>query len=410
MNRSKDVQEVSVPVGTPHQIVRMKQVSVIMMGPDDARRRVLAEALTRNHATVLREFSSYPNLNQVVKATGLECDVVMIDLDADPEAALDLVESVCARSSALTVMVYSRMANPDLLMRCMRVGAREFLAEPISQDTLTEALIRAAARRQELDRQKKVGAQMLVFMGAKGGAGATTVASNFALALTRESGKKVALIDLNLHLGDVALALGMRPKFSVRDALANSHRLDFDFLSTLLEVHSSGLAVLSAPEEFAPLERTEDGGLEKLLYTVQDQFAYVVVDAGSAAAVGVGSLAEISDTIYLVTQVNVPSLRNSNRVIAHLRSTMAEGRKIELVVNRYDGRRIEISQENIEKSLSVPINWKVPNDYSAVHRSQNTGIPLASENSPVSRVLLQMARAACGKVEETPKRRFGIFG
>ena len=190
MNRNRDLEEVISSVGPPQQIVRMKSVSVVMMGPDDARRRSLADALGKNHANVVREFGSYPNLNHLVKATGLNCDIVMIDLDADPETALDLVENVCARNSAVTVMVYSRMAQPELLVRCMRAGAREFLVEPVSQDALAEALIRAAARRQELDRQKKLSGQMLVFLGSKGGAGVTTLASNFALALTKESGKE----------------------------------------------------------------------------------------------------------------------------------------------------------------------------------------------------------------------------
>jgi pilus assembly protein CpaE len=381
-----------------------------MMGPDDSRRRALTEALARNHATVVREFGSYPNLNHLVKSTGLDCDIVMIDLDADPETALDLVESICARNSSLTVMVYSRSTKADVLMRCMRAGAREFLAEPVSQDALAEALIRAAARRHETDRQKKVGGQMLVFVATKGGAGVTTIASNFALALTRESGKKVALVDLNLQLGDVALSLGMKPRFSVRDALTNSHRLDAEFVSSLLDIHSSGLSVLSAPDDYWPMPNIDDGGLEKLLYILQDQFAYLVVDAGSAATLGALPVAEVADAIYVVTQVDVPSLRNSHRIISHLQSTMTNGRRLEVVLNRYDGRKADITHESIEKTLSIPVKWKVPNDYATVHRSQNVGSPLAAENSPISRVLVQMATAVCGKAEDAPKRRFSLFG
>ena len=202
----------------------------------------------------------------------------------------------------------------------------------------------------------------------------------------------------------------MKPKFSVRDALANSHRLDSEFVSTLLDIHSSGLSVLSASDEYSPAETVEDGGLEKLLYILQDQFAYLVVDGGSAAATGNLAMAELADAIYLVTQVDVPSLRNSQRVISHLQSRMPEGRRFEVVVNRYDGRKIEISQEDIEKTLFAPVKWKVPNDYPSVHRSQNTGTPLIAEKSPISKVLTQMAKAACGKDDDTPKRRFSLFG
>lgn len=406
--RNKDLED-SITVGAPQQTIRMKPASVVMMGPDDTRRRALADALGRNQATISREFGSYPNLNHLIKAIDLNCDIVMIDLDADPETALDLVENVCTRNTSITVMVYSRAAKPDLLVRCMRAGAREFLVEPILQDTLAEALIRAAARRQELDRNKKLGGQMLVFLGSKGGAGVTTLASNFALALTKESGKKVALIDLNVQLGDVALVLGMKPRFSVRDALANSHRLDAEFVSSLLDIHNSGLSVLSASDEYLPLEGLEDGGLAKLLYILQDQFAYVVVDAGPATATGSVRIGELADAIYLVTQVDVPSLRNAQRVISHLQRAMPDGRRLEVVVNRYDARKIEISPENIEKTLAAPLKWKMPNDYPSVHRSQNTGTPLIAENSAISKVVLQMAKAACGKDLDSPKKRFGLF-
>ena len=79
-------------MGSPQQVVRMKPVSVVMMGSDDVRRRALATALERNQVTMLREFGSYPNLNHLLKATGLNYDIVLIDLDSDPETALDLVE------------------------------------------------------------------------------------------------------------------------------------------------------------------------------------------------------------------------------------------------------------------------------------------------------------------------------
>jgi len=410
IDKTKRSEEVAGAVGTPQQIVRMKPVSVVILGPDDTRRRALADALGKNQATVIREFGSYPNLNHLVKATGLNCDIVMIDLDADPDIALDLVESICGRNTAVTVMVYSRIAPPDLLLRCMRAGAREFLVEPISQDALAEALIRTAARRRELDRHKKLSGQMLVFMGAKGGSGVTTVAANFALALVKESGKSVAFVDLNFQLGDASLVLGMKPEFSVVDALANSHRLDSEFVSTLLGKHSSGLSVLAAADKYSPSEPPEVDGVEKLLYILQDQFAYLVVDAGSAVATSTLPISELADVVYLVTQVDVPSLRNSQRVVAHMQSALSDGRRLEVVVNRYDGRKLEITQENIEKTLSAPVKWKVPNDYASVHKAQNTGTPMMDENTAISRVLTQMAKVACGKPLESPKRRFGIFG
>ena len=206
-------------------------------------------------------------------------DVIIVELDSDPEQALDLVEHICGTGSA-TVMVYSASTDSELLVRCMRAGAREFLTQPIAPNTIAEALGRASVRRPAAKPAKKVGGKLMVFLGAKGGSGVTTIASNFALALAKESGRSTVLVDLDLPFGDAALALGISPEFSTANALQNSDRLDSNFLTKLLIKHSSGLSVLAAPDRYTPVEASGDA-VEKLLVTARQDFEYVVVDAGS---------------------------------------------------------------------------------------------------------------------------------
>lgn len=395
---------------TPQDSLRASTLSVVLVVPEETRRGVVARALVGQQAVIMREFNAYPNIAHLAKVTDLDCDVVVIDIDGDPEVALDLVESVCSQNPALTVMAYSSKGEPELLVRCMRAGAREFLTDPLSSATLTEALIRASARRLETDRRKKVSGKMLVFLGAKGGTGVTTLASNFAIALQKESGREVALVDLDIQLGSVSLVLGLKPKFNILDALRNANRLDSDFVATLLTEHSSGLLVLAASDQYHAPASLEDGSLGKLIYILRDQFPYVVVDGGSSLGKGGDIALELADSIYIVTQVDVPSLRNANRLIAYMERMGNSQRRVEVVLNRFDPRRTEIDEERIAKALSHPLKWKVPNDFGGVRRAENTGVPLAMEDSPVSRALQQMARQACGKVSERQKkRRFGLF-
>ena len=390
--------------------IRTNALSVVLVVPDEARRRNIARAFAGQQATIAREFGSYPNLGHLSKVTDSDCDVIVIDLDSDPETALDLIESICSQNAMLTVMAYSSHGQQDLLVRCMRAGAREFLSDPLSPALLTEALIRASARRLETDRRKKVSGKLLVFLGSKGGTGVTTLASNFAIALQQESGREVALVDLDVHLGDVSLVLGITPKFTLHDALRNSARLDADFVSTLLTEHDSGVSVLAAADHYQPGTPIEDGSVGKLLYILRDQFPYVVVDAGSSLATAEQLLLELADSIYLVTQVDVPSLRNASRLISHMDQMGASQRRVEVVVNRFDPRKIEIDEERIAKVLTRPLHWKVPNDFAGARSAQNTGKPLASSDSPVMRSLRQMARVACGKPAEVgSKKKFGLF-
>ncbi len=111
----------------------------------------------------------------------------------------------------------------------MRAGAREFLTQPIAPNTIAEALVRASVRRPAARPAKKVGGKLLVFLGAKGGSGVTTIASNFAVALAQESGQSTVLIDLDLPLGDAALDLGITAQFSTANALQNFEPPGFQF-------------------------------------------------------------------------------------------------------------------------------------------------------------------------------------
>jgi pilus assembly protein CpaE len=394
---------------------RMNMLSVVLIGPDDSRRSALAKAFLEQQVTITGELGSYPNLNHLIKLTESDCDVVVVDLDGDADVALDLVENICSRNPTLTVMVYSSSQQAELLVRCMRAGARELLTEPLTAGVLIDAVVRASARRLELDRQKKVTGKVLVFRGAKGGSGATTIASNFAIALKKESGQDVALVDLNLELGDAAVLLGLKPSYSVSDALKNSSRLDQDFVSTLLAEHDSGLWVLTAPDIYGELPDAPDGTMAKLLYILRERFAYVVVDAGPSLGSAGDVVFEMADLIFLVMQVDIPSLRNARRLISHLgqqAGAPANGlSRIELVLNRYDPRKLEIDEGQITKTLALPPKWKVPNDYAGVRRSIDAGVALASGSSPVAEALHHMARAACGKqLENGKKRRWGLFG
>jgi pilus assembly protein CpaE len=387
----------------------MDALSVVLIVPQDARRRALVTALAGPQASIAREFSEYPDLEIVSKALGREYDVVIVDVDTDPEQALDLVENICVNLPLVTVMIYTSRNDTELLVRCMRAGARELLTDPLAPNAIAEALVRAAARLSEVKRFKKVTGKAFVFVGSKGGSGVTTIASNFAVFLAKESGAKVALVDMDLYLGDAALSLGMKPQFTMLDALKNEQRLDSEFVATLLSRHDSGLMVLAAPDIHTSIHPFHNASA-KVLQILKADFDYVVVDAGSS----IGHLEEVllrdADTIYLVTQVNIPALRNSHRLIPHLAGE-DRNRKLEVVLNRFDSRLTEIDESGIAKALTQPPRWKVPNDYGAVRRAQNVGIPLSAEDTGVSRALLEMARAACGKTSPpAKKKKFGLFG
>lgn len=381
-------------------------LTIALIGPDQQRRGAVAIALTGLQAGVTREFPTYPELDEVPQMLQDNYDVVIIDLDSNPEYALDLVETICT-SGTPTVMVYSSSTDSELLVRCMRAGAREFLTQPVASGTIGEALVRASVRRPTGRTVKKAPGRMFVFLGAKGGSGVTTLACNFAVSLAQETSQKTLLIDLHLPLGDAALDLGITAQYSTVNALQNSSRLDSNYLSRLLTQHSSGLAVLAAPGKFTPMQSTNED-LDKLLTVSRQEFDFVVIDAGTRLDLADSTLFEQAATIYLVTQVSIPELRNSNRLVSEFFNKT--GNKLEIVLNRYTPRSLGVDEEHITKALTRPATWRVPNDYATARRTQNTATPLSLEDSPISRVIKQMARTASGLPPATEKKKkFGIF-
>lgn len=382
-------------------------LSVALIGPDEGRRAAVAEALAGPLCGARRELTFYPDIEEAQKLIERSFDVVIVDLDSNPEVALDLVESICAKTQ-VTVMVYSAGADAELMIRCMRAGAREFLTQPFAPAKLAEALVRASARRTATRAAKKADGKLLVFWGAKGGSGVTTLATTFAVWLARESEKKVLLIDFDLPLGDASLALGISGQYSTIEALQNSHRLDGNFLNRLLIPHDSGLSVLGSPGKMVKADMSKEA-IDKLLWTARQDFDYVVIDSGSNLDLIDTALFDLDAVVYLVTEVNIPELRNANRLITEWLAT--DGRRLEIVLNRYTSSSLGVDDEHIAKALTRHAQWRIPDDHGAARKMQATPAIVALSESPVSGILRQMARAACGltALPEKKKGRLGLF-
>lgn len=388
-------------------------LTIAVIGPDEALRSSVVESLLPFSLGEIQEFSSYPpKLEDLPHLLNQTLDVILVELDTDPEYACKIMRLISNRGTA-TLMVYSRSSDleqehPAILKRCVNAGAREFFTPPFLPQAIREALERVSSRRKVAAAPKRTRGKMLLFCGAKGGAGATSIACNFAIALARLSVGKTILIDLDLPLGDIALYLGIASRYSTLDALNYSDRLDTNFLSKLVTEHSSGLAVLAAPGQLVS-SQVSHSAVNKLIFTAREMYEYVIVDAGSkfnitSAAEGIRE----AEAIYVVTQRGLPELRNANRLISQI--TSACGPKAEVILNRYESCGSDISDVDTEMALTRKASWKLSNDYQTSRRMQDTSTPIVFTDCSISRTIEQMARSVSGLPEPEKKEAWSILG
>ncbi len=390
-------------------------LTIALVGPHHDSRNEMARALVASGAKEVHAFSSYPPSLDDTPALLMEThNVVIIELDSDPQFAVKLVESaVAAGPATATVMVYSAKTDSDMLLRCMRAGAREFLVSPFGSKLLTDSLMHAVSRLsvEEIVEGEKDTAtgRLLTFMGAKGGTGVTTLACNFAVALAQHSNQSTLLIDLDLPFGDVALNLGIIPDYSTVYALEASERLDPNLLKSIVVKHSSGLSALATSGKLN-LYRPSTAEVDKLLTVAQQAYENVVVDIGTRLDLTETVLFRKAQAIYLVTQAGIPELRNSNRLISQFFKE-ADGPRLEIILNRYEGKAFGVSDSDITRALTRSAQWKVPNDFNTVRQMQINATPLALANSAVSREIRRMAQSLNGHHAAPEKKKaFSLFG
>ena len=394
--------DVSPKSGSKHAgTISPEFLSVALIGPDEGRRLAVAKALDETRRVVIREFDCYPPGFDRLQRLQASFDVIILDLDSEPDTALELVART-SRNNAGTIMVYSEKADPELALRSKRAGARECLLLPLEQGAMAAALDRTtAALREKGPSGKKAEGKLLVFTGSKGGSGVTTVACNIAIALAQSPDQRVLLIDLALPIGDAALCLGIAAGYSTDYAMQNIDRLDATLLQNIVAKHRSGVFVLAAPTQIPEVEASKSD-IEKLMAIARSEFDHVVVDAGSRVDAAAKALFEHASIVYLVTQTGISELRNSNRVISQF---FAEGNSdLEIVINRFDSRFHETENEDvIVKALGRPVRWKIPNDQSAARglQSGDTG----QAETRISRISLEMASSITGRPVPQEKKK-----
>ncbi len=306
---------------------------------------------------------------------GAAPDFIIVDIRGEVSSAMVGIERIRAAAPGAGIFAVALTADPDLILQAMRAGANEFFIWPPAEETFHGAVRRTAARR-ETSQGGKTGATTLVFFGAKGGAGTTTVAVNCAVEMARLSKRSTVIVDLKPGLGEVGLFLGVRPRYSLLDAIDNLHRLDREFLKELVVKHKSGLEMLAGSDNFDRPGAADASAIEELFRLLTRQYEYIVVNAGSQINSCAVASMYTAERIFLVANPDVACVRNAQRLLERVRELGATGDRVRLLLNRA-AEPYPIPPKQIEAALGHPVHHTFPSDYKTVSAGLNSGVPLA---------------------------------
>ena len=319
--------------------------------------------------------------------------LIVIDMGGDPERAIRTVGAVAAGNPRAALLGFGPELQSSTLLDAMRAGLVEYVPRPADVPAVRDAFGRVMRKRgwaEALGGHRN--GKLLAFFSPKGGSGSTTVVTNVGIELHRRTGARTLLVDLDLELGEIASHLGVRPRFHFVDLVRNFHRMDADLLASYIESHESGVQVLSAPFEPEIGESVTGEQIARILGFLRSHYDYVLVDTSKSLAPPALAALQTADPIFLVTNVDVPSLRNLKRCLPILDGvTAGDPERIRLVVNRFNAKSL-VRLEDLEETLGLEVYWTLTNDYDTVIESISGGQPLVFKGK--SRYAQQLAAMA----------------
>jgi len=376
-------------------------------------------------------------------------DVILMDINMPDMDGITATEIIANTVPESPIIMMSVQGEQDYLRRSMLAGAREFLVKPFSADELVNA-IRHVHEIEKVKRSRYQQAapapvftgtgggasgqsltavlqprrgKIITFFSPKGGVGRTTIATNLAVALHQSTGQPVCLVDGSLPFGDIAVILNMSPKAkTIADLVGAFDQVDAEVLESVLVAHSTGIKVLLAPPTPEAAELITGANIKKVLETLRESYAYVVVDTWPSFQEQVLTMLDVADVILTLMTLEITSLKNV-RVFMEIAEKLGyDDQKVQLVANRNDSSG-GIKASDVEASLARKIPHTIVSDGRALVLAVNRGVPfvISHRDSQVAKDIFTLAEKLTGTREgagaaaatpqkAAPKQGLRLFG
>jgi pilus assembly protein CpaE len=345
-------------------------------------------------------------------------DIVLIKEDLPVMNGLTATEKISGEAPEVgVILILSGNEGQEVWHKMLRAGIKEFMTKPITGDRLVEEVRKVAALQSKAKRSKTAAGavsaapempvrRIITVTGPRGGCGKTVIAANLAVALASIN-EKIALVDLNLWGGDIAMLLDLTPRRTLGDLLPGFGGIDYDVVDSVMVKHGSGASVLAAP-----LTGTFDGStlsrylVQSILEALREHYECTIVDTGYANLESTLAAMDYSDVILVVVGMDLPRLRDGKLYLKNLMAANYPKEKIRVVVNRASGLK-EISASEVESILEFPVTAQLVNDEALVASSVNLGQPfvVANPHKALSKSMIMLAEQLVPGALPVDKRR-----
>jgi pilus assembly protein CpaE len=377
---------------------RRGALRVLLVGEAEDRRAEVKTALDALGDPPLEIIEAVPGASSPTNG-GPPPDVTMVLFNGgNEEASLNYLqqESDASPRPILFALVHER--SPVLMRRILRAGADELLFLPMDAGDATRALLKISETRRRAERQ--AGGVIIALVSTVGGVGVTSLTANLGLALRYTLNKRVAVVDLDLQTGGLAVFLNLEPERTIMQLCESERKLDSIQLEAALTKHPSGIYLLAAPKRIEDSELVSDKNIGPVLELMRQLFDYIIVDCGGYIDENTVAVWERSDQVFYLLDQSIAAARCAWRFLDLFGRLGLSGVEPSFILSRYQPHH-PISEEQITHTLGRSIYAKVPRDEKLLERIQLRAQDLwqVGPGSPLARSIEELAkRLAAGEV------------
>ncbi len=338
----------------------------------------------------------------VALAIAMKPDVILMDVNMPGLDGISATEEISMKAPECAIIIVSIQGEQEYLRKAMSAGAREYMVKPLTSAELAETIRKVYEGQQRRNLQfagtpvKEVSRARMVKQGkivsffcTKGGVGKTTLACNLGVALARETGKKVALIDLDLSSGDVSVMMNVAAKGSIADLVQDENGMDLSLIESYMVPHLTGVQILAAPSSPEQAELVEAEHVESILNTLKNHYDYVLVDTAPFYSDMNLNVLDASDTIALLLNQDLTALRHAKSA-KDIFETLKYGNRTKLILNQHSREGIKV--KDLETTLETRLTATIPEDQRVVRTAINKGMPfvISQPNAQVSNSVIAL--------------------